>query len=99
VVGVVTRHLPASHPVLQRMRRSVGYDEDLDRIHGRALAAVHLAIEARPGELVSASEVADMTARIEDLAQRVVLMPEGPLTTQQRRSLAVIATELIRRTK
>lgn len=46
--------------------------------------------------LGSPSEIADQTARIEDLARRVVLL-DGPLNGQQRRSLLILARELVRR--
>lgn len=74
--GYGRRHMPLSHPVLERVR---------------------MLTNARPLPPTAATEVTFMDARINDLAQRVVLMPEAPLTGQQRRSLHVIARELVRR--
>lgn len=80
------KHRPASHPLMQRQRMlSIGQILAAIDSGGRALD---------PSSAVSLS---DQGARIEDLAQRVVLMPDSPLTAQQRRSLVVIAHELLRR--
>ena len=79
----VARHIPASHPVRRRMAFRAALEVAMD------------AHDSRP--TISAMEVASITTRIEDLAQRVVLMPDVPLTGQQRRSLLVIARELERR--
>lgn len=77
------RHIPASHPVARR--RIEFQAELLRRIDDGSLHAI------------AATAVADQTARIEHLAQSVVLLPDTPLTVQQRRSLTVIARELLRR--
>lgn len=77
------RRRPASHPVLQRAAFRAALDD---------------ALEATPSQpTVSVTTVNDQAARIEDLAQRVVLMPDTPLTGQQRRSLLILARELYRR--
>lgn len=75
-------HRPASHPVLRRMAVRDQLSE---------------AMREPRGVLVSASEVADLSTRIEDLAQRVAWLPDGPLTGQQRRGMIVVANELLRR--
>lgn len=77
----VTGRRPLSHPVLRRLAVR---DQLLD------------AMREPGGVLGSPSEIADQTARIEDLARRVVLL-DGPLNGQQRRSLHLIASELLRR--
>lgn len=78
----VTGRRPASHPVLRRLA-----------VRNQLLEAMR----APGGVLVSSPEMAEQAARIEDLAQRVVLLPDGPLNGQQRRSLHLIARELLRK--
>jgi len=79
-----TGYRPASHPVLRRAR----FHADL----ARAIERAELDIDP-----VAATVVSDSSTRIEDLAQRVVMLPDVPLTGQQRRSLHIIAGELLRR--
>lgn len=80
------KHRPSSHPLVQRER--------VMRL-GQVIAAMDLG--DHPLDAISAVSARDQSARIEDLAQRVVLMPETPLTGEQRRSLLVLARELTRR--
>lgn len=78
-----TGYRPTSHPVLRRQAFRV---------------AMELGLEHTPSTTsVAATVVSDTSYRIEDLAQRVVQLPDVPMTGQQRRSLIVIANELIRR--
>ena len=74
------------------------------RAYGRHLPLSHPVLtrtrmleEARPLPATSAAEIASLEARINDIAERVVLMPDAPLNGRQRRSLHVIARELMRR--
>lgn len=79
-----TRHRPASHPV---------------HVRERFRADLRLAMEmADPRDIaMSATAMHDQASRIEDLAHRVVMLPDTPLTGQQRRSLHILARELLRR--
>lgn len=81
-----TGYRPETHPVLLRQRAAMGVAD------ARALI-----VRSPDGQLVSPNAVADQSARIEDLAQRVVMLPDSPLTGQQRRGLHLIARELLRR--
>jgi len=58
--------------------------------------------QAREGDgrrLVSASEVADMTDRIDALALAVRQLPDRPLSQLQKVRLKIIGRELLRRTE
>lgn len=85
-LGAGRRHVPASHPVLNRIV-TARYRADLAAAMERA--------DSRA--TVSATAQSEVNARLEDLAHRVVLLPDTDLSGQQRRSLIVIATELLRR--
>lgn len=79
-----TGHRPADHPVLERARFHADLAKAIDR------NGSHI-------DPVAATVVSDTSIRIEELAQRVVLLPDVPLTPQQRRSLLIVAAELTRR--
>lgn len=53
--------------------------------------------EAHPEPTISATAVAGMTDRIDEIARLVQLMPDLPLTVAQRQRLHIISNELLRR--
>lgn len=76
-------HRPDSHPVLQRARFHAELAKSLDRTHATL-------------DPISATQVADQSARIDDIAARVASLGDS-LTPLQRRSLLAICRELDRR--